>query len=387
MNPTTDLLRGTVQIHSRGELEKKLARGTPLRVKLGVDPTAPDIHLGHAVPLRKLRQFQDLGHQVVLIIGSFTAQIGDPSGRNATRPPLTAEEVKENARSFQEQAFLVLDRDRTEVVHNGDWFEQMTYAQVLQLNSRVTMGQMLQREDFKKRIEEGREIRLHEVQYPILQGWDSVIVRADVEIGGTDQLFNLLVGRELQKAEGQEPQVVMTMPLLEGLDGNRKMSKSYDNYVGLTEEPPEMFAKLMSIPDALMPRYFELVLQQDVPAGFHPRDAKLALAHDTVAFYHSQAAAAAARDTWIQRNSGRDLSVGAPDFTIGQPHDLIAVISRAYAEIFSQQRTNSEIRRLIQGGSIQLDGEKINDPHATPAWADGQLLKLDKRRAVMIRLP
>ena len=243
-----DLLkRGTVTIHSEKELAAKLAKGKPLRIKLGVDPTSPDIHLGHAVALRKLRQFQDLGHQIVLIIGDFTAMIGDPSGRSTTRPPLTYDEVLANAKTYTDQAFLVIDKDKTEVVFNGNWFKEMPFMEVIKLNARVTLQQMLQREDFKNRVANGTEVRLHEIQYPIMQGWDSVVVRSDVEIGGSDQLFNILVGRDLQKEEGMEPQVCMTLPLLEGLDGVKKMSKSLGNYVGLTDAPKEMFGKLMSI--------------------------------------------------------------------------------------------------------------------------------------------
>ena len=237
---------GTAVVISREELKERLKLGRPLRVKLGVDPTAPDIHLGHTVAIEKLRQFQELGHQAVLLIGDFTATIGDPSGRSVTRPPLSREQVLENAETYTKQAFKILDRDKTEIVYNGDWFRKMTYEEVLKLNSRVTMQQMLAREDFKARVEGGKEVRLHEMQYPIMQGWDSVEIRADVELGGTDQLFNILVGRDLQKEEGMLPQIAMTMPLLEGLDGVRKMSKSYGNYVGVDEAPEMMFGKMMS---------------------------------------------------------------------------------------------------------------------------------------------
>ncbi|MFV1995651.1 MAG: tyrosine--tRNA ligase, partial [Verrucomicrobiales bacterium] len=250
------LSQGTDRIISADDLLKKLGSGRALRIKLGVDPTAPDLHLGHTVALEKLRQFQELGHQVVLIIGDFTATVGDPSGRSATRPPLTRQEVLANAETYTEQAFCILDRDKTEVVYNGHWLRKMTFEDVLRLNSSVTLQQMLQREDFKSRVAAAQEVRLHELQYPIMQGWDSVMVKADVEIGGTDQLFNILVGRDLQKAEGMEQQVVLLMPLLEGTDGVKKMSKSYGNYVGVSEAPAEMFAKLMSISDELMARYY-----------------------------------------------------------------------------------------------------------------------------------
>ena len=267
------LKAGAAQIISEAELLQKLKLGRPLNVKLGVDPTAPDIHLGFTVPLQKLRQFQDLGHQAVLIIGDFTAMIGDPSGRSATRPPLTHDQVMSNAKSFQEQAFKILDPAKTKTVFNGEWFEIMPFEEVIRLNSRVTIQQMLQREDFKDRYEKGISIRAHEIQYPIMQGWDSVMVKADVEIGGTDQLFNILVGRDLQKEEGQHQQVVFLMPLLEGLDGVNKMSKSLGNYVGVSEPPGEMFGKLMSISDQLMDRYYLLLLGQKTP-DIHPMDAK-----------------------------------------------------------------------------------------------------------------
>ena len=269
---------GTAVVISREELKERLKLGRPLRVKLGVDPTAPDIHLGHTVAIEKLRQFQELGHQAILLIGDFTATIGDPSGRSVTRPPLSREQVLENAETYTKQAFKILDRDRTEIVYNGDWFRKMTYEEVLKLNSRVTMQQMLAREDFKARVEGGKEVRLHEMQYPIMQGWDSVEIRSDVELGGTDQLFNILVGRDLQKEEGMLPQIAMTMPLLEGLDGVRKMSKSYGNYVGVDEAPEMMFGKMMSASDELMDRYYQVLLGEKRDMGLHPMEAKKLLA-------------------------------------------------------------------------------------------------------------
>src|SRR5689334_13270797 len=266
----TILKRGAAQIISEAELRAKLALGRPLRVKLGVDPTSADIHLGHTVVLRKLRQFQDLGHQAVLIIGDFTGMIGDPSGRSVTRPHLTHKDVMANAETYREQAFKILDPNRTETVCNGDWFRAMSYEDVIRLNSRVTLQQMLQREDFRERLDHQHAIHAHEIQYPIMQGWDSVMVKADVELGGTDQLFNILVGRDFQKEEGQPQQVVMTMPLLEGLDGVKKMSKSLGNFVGVSEPAADMFGKLMSISDALMKRYYELLLGRDLPTDANP---------------------------------------------------------------------------------------------------------------------
>lgn len=379
------LKRGIVTLHSEKELADKLARGRPLRVKLGVDPTSPDIHLGHAVALRKLRQFQELGHQIVLIIGDFTAMIGDPSGRSTTRPPLTYDEVLANAKTYTDQAFLVLDRERTEVVFNGTWFKEMPFMEVIRLNARVTLQQMLQREDFKKRVADGTEVRLHEIQYPIMQGWDSVVVRADVEIGGSDQLFNILVGRDLQKEEGQEPQVCLTLPLLEGLDGVKKMSKSLGNYVGLTDAPKDMFGKLMSIPDELMAKYYLLVLGETLDAGLHPMEAKKQLAGKCVAVYHGEAAARDCRGDWDIRFSKRDLAAAElPELALGDRRDVLGVVQHAFQTTFGQTVSGGEVRRLIQGGSIQLNGAKLTDPKAEPAWESGAVLKLDKKRSVRL---
>ena len=379
------LTRGTARVLSEGELLKKLERGVPLRAKLGVDPTSPDLHLGHSVVLEKLRQFQELGHQAVLIIGDFTAQIGDPTGRSKTRPPLSREEILANAQTYTEQAFRILDRAKTEVVFNGEWFNKMSFSEVIQLNARVTMQQMLQREDFKNRIANDQEVRLHEIQYPIVQGWDSVVVRADVELGGTDQLFNILVGRDLQKTEGMEPQVVMCLPILEGLDGVQKMSKSLHNYVGISEAPGEMFGKLMSISDELMARYSVLLLGQEIDPSVHPMESKKSLAAALVARYHSDAEAAAARENWEAMFSRKDLaSIELPEFRVGERRDLLGVVGEAYETIFSEPKSGSDVRRLIQQGSVQLDSEKLTDPKAEPVWTAGQVLKLDKKRSVRI---
>lgn len=379
------LKRGTVTIHSEKELLEKLGRGKPLRIKMGVDPTSPDIHLGHAVGLRKLKQFQDLGHHIVLIIGDFTAMIGDPSGRSTTRPPLTYEQVMANAATYTEQAFLVLDRSKTEVVYNGDWFKQMPFMEVIRLNARVTLQQMLQREDFKTRVQDGTEVRLHEIQYPIMQGWDSVVVRADVEIGGSDQLFNILVGRDLQKEEGQEPQVCMTLPLLEGLDGVKKMSKSLNNYVGVTDAAKDMFGKLMSIPDELMAKYYLLVLGETLDTSLHPMTAKKALGAKCVTLYHNAQAAEECLADWDLRFSKRDLaSADLPVLTLPEQRDVISVVAHAYADVVGAPKSNGDIRRLIQGGSIQLNGEKLSDPKATPDWKAGDVLKLDKKNSVRV---
>src|SRR5213595_2063407 len=276
------LKQGAAQIISENELRKKLAFGRPLRVKLGVDPTTSDIHLGHSIVLRKLRQFQDLGHQAVLIIGDFTGMIGDPSGRSATRPQLTHKEVMANAVSYREQAFKILDKNRTEIVCNGDWFRTMSFEDVIRLNSRVTLQQMLQREDFHERMTRHLSIRAQEIQYPIMQGWDSVMVKADVELGGTDQLFNILIGRDFQREEGLPQQVVFLVPILEGLDGARKMSKSFGNYIAVNEPTSDTFGKLMSISDELMARYYELLLRRQLREGTNPFEAKKQLAVEIV---------------------------------------------------------------------------------------------------------
>ncbi len=383
----TQLTAGTAKVLSEKELLEKLRLGRPLRVKLGVDPTAPDIHFGHTVALEKLRQFQQLGHQAVLLIGDFTATIGDPSGRSATRPPLTREEVLANAETYTDQAFKILDRDKTEIVYNGDWFRKMTYEEVLKLNARVTMQQMLQREDFRNRVDGGQEVRLHELQYPIMQGWDSVEIRADVEIGGTDQLFNILVGRDLQKEEGQPQQVVMVMPLLEGLDGERKMSKSYGNYVGVSDPPQEMFGKLMSVSDELMDRYYQLLLGETRDASVHPMDAKKSLAQRLTGRYHGDAAGLAARDDWDTRFSKKDLAAAdLPELPIaGLPAEctVLALSAHAFKEAYGLEKSNGELRKqFITAGAVQLNGEKLMDPAAVVVPAPGDVLKLSKKHAV-----
>lgn len=380
------LIAGTAKVLSEKELEDKLKLGRPLRVKLGVDPTAPDIHLGHTVAIEKLRQFQELGHTAVLIIGDFTATVGDPTGRSAARPPITREEVLANAETYTTQAFKILDPEKTEVVYNGDWFNKMTYDQVLKLNARVTMQQMLQREDFKNRIAEGKEVRLHEIQYPIMQGWDSVMVRADVELGGTDQLFNNLVGRDLQKEEGMPQQVVILMPLLEGLDGVKKMSKSAGNYVGVSEPPQEMFGKLMSISDELMARYYTLLLGETLDPSLHPMEAKKLLAQRITARYHSTQDAIDARATWEERFSKRDDSAGAVELALAAlPADLtvLSLTAFAYETAFNLQKSNGEIKKQsIIPGAVHLNGDKLTDPAAAVSPAAGDILRLSKKHSV-----
>jgi tyrosyl-tRNA synthetase len=381
------LKQGAAQIINENELRDKLALGRPLRVKLGVDPTTSDIHLGHTIVLRKLRQFQDLGHHAVLIIGDFTGMIGDPSGRSVTRPHLTHKEVLANAATYRAQAFKILDPARTETVCNGDWFRAMSFEDVIRLNSRVTLQQMLQREDFKARIEKQQSIRAHEIQYPVMQGWDSVMVKADVELGGTDQLFNILIGRDFQREEGMRQQVVFLVPILEGLDGSKKMSKSLGNYVAVNEPASEMFGKLMGISDELMARYYELLLGRMVPADAHPLEAKKQLAFEIVQTYHSADAAKKVRDEWNTRFSKRDLEhADLPAFASTERGDLVAVdlVTCVYRNVFALTRSHSEVSRLIKQGSVELDGTKIRDPKAKISLSPGQILRLDRKHAVRI---
>jgi len=380
------LCRGCAEIISREELKKKLSAGRPLRVKLGVDPTAPDIHFGHTVGLQKLRQFQDLGHEGILIIGDFTAMIGDPSGRSATRPQLTHEQVLSNAKTYQEQAFKVLDRAKTKVVFNGEWFQKMTFTDVIRLNSRVTLQQMLQREDFRERIDKAQPVRAHELQYPIMQGWDSVMIKSDVELGGTDQLFNIMVGRDLQKEEGQEAQVAMMLPILEGLDGTQKMSKSLGNAIGVNEAPGEMFGKVMSISDDLMARWYVLLLGRELAKHAHPMAAKKELARALVARFHAEDDAARALEEFEKRFSGRDLeNAELPGFVpAASLIDVITAAVEAYAQCFGQTKSRSDVRRLVTQGSVQWRGEKVTDPKAMLDLAQSGILRLDKTRAVRV---
>src|SRR5438552_6931753 len=379
--------QGAAQIISEKELREKLGLGHPLRVKLGVDPTTSDIHLVHTVVLRKLRQFQDLGHQAVLIIGDFTGMVGDPSGRSVTRPQLTHEEIMANAATYREQAFKILDPGRTETVCNGNWFRTMSFEDVIRLNSRVTLQQMLQREDFRARIDNQQAIHAHEIQYPIMQGWDSVMVKADVELGGTDQLFNILIGRDFQRDEGLPQQVAFLLPILEGLDGSKKMSKSLGNFVAINEPAKEMFGKLMSISDDLMARYYTLLLGKAVPVEAHPIQAKKQLAFALVQTYHSTAMAQKTLDDWNTRFSKRDLEhAELPTFSargLGD-HDLLSLVWSAYRDAFGLEKSRSEASRLIQQGSVELDGQKIRDPKVPVQLKSGQVLRLDKKHSVRI---
>jgi tyrosyl-tRNA synthetase len=390
MQPVPDTIRqlqlGGAKLISPQELASKLEENRPLRIKLGVDPTAPDLHLGHSVGLSKLRQFQELGHQAILVIGDFTTMVGDPTGRSSTRPMLSHDEVMANAETYKTQAFKILDPERTEIVFNGDWFAKMSFMEVIRLNSEVTLQQMLQREDFKTRIDEATPVFLHELQYPLMQGWDSVMIAADVELGGTDQLFNILVGRDLQKAHQQAQQVACILPILEGLDGVQKMSKSLGNYVGLTEPAASMFGKVMSISDELMARYYQVLFNETVPPA-HPMEAKKALASKIVARFHDQAAARAAQDEFDLRFAKRDLAaaelpaVSLKDFG----EDLVSAVVAAYAQGFQITKSRAEARRLIEQGSVQWLGQKITDPKVKPSFRPGDVLKLDKTRAVRLK--
>ncbi|HAN83772.1 MAG TPA: tyrosine--tRNA ligase [Verrucomicrobiales bacterium] len=383
----SQIVGGTSKVISEKELEKKLEEGRPLRIKFGVDPTAPDIHLGHTVPLEKLRQFQEMGHQAILLIGDFTATVGDPTGRSTARPPLSREEVLANAETYTDQAFKVLDREKTEIIFNGEWFRKMSYEGVLKLNARVTLQQMLQREDFKERVSKGTEVRLHELQYPIMQGWDSVELQADVEIGGTDQLFNMLVGRDLQKEEGQPQQSVICMPLLEGLDGIKKMSKSAHNYVGVSEPPNEMFGKLMSISDDLMDRYYLLLLGDARDENLHPMEAKKELACRIVARYHSGGESKLAREDWETRFSKRDLNAAdLPEMAAADLNgNLLQVVGLVFKDAFGLEKSNGELRKqFITTGAVQLDGEKLIDPMADFRAEAGQVLRLSKKQSIRL---
>ncbi|MDR1997077.1 MAG: tyrosine--tRNA ligase [Candidatus Margulisbacteria bacterium] len=350
--------QGALEIISGDDLKKKLNSGKKLKIKLGTDPSAPDLHLGHTVVLRKLREFQELGHEVIFLIGDFTAAIGDPTGKSETRPPLSRAQIEQNAATYQEQVFKILDRHQTRVVYNSSWISQLTPADILRLMSQMTVAQMLEREDFRKRYAEKRSIALHEFLYPLLQGYDSVALQADVELGGTDQKFNLLVGRDLQAAAGQEPQNIVIMPILEGLDGVHKMSKSLGNHVGITEPPNEMFGKLMSLPDALMPRYYQLLTSLTFDKNEHPRAAKEKLARYIITQYHSAAAADAAAENFknVFANSGVP-----DDITTLPAKDFLDLPLAKILAASGLSATNSEAKRDIQAGAVKVNGQKITD--------------------------
>ena len=374
------------------KIERSIKDNKPLVVKLGLDPTAPDIHLGHTVPLRKLRLFQQFGHQVVIVIGGFTARIGDPSGKSVTRPPLTKEQVLENAQTYKTQIFKVLDPEKTIVRDNSEWLESMNFADVLRLASSYTVARMMERDDFDKRYKEGRPIGVHEFMYPLMQGQDSVALHADVEFGGTDQTFNLLMGRHLQELAGQEPQVVITMPLLEGLDGVQKMSKSLGNYIGIDEAPKDMYGKAMSIPDELMMRYFMLVTDMTIEdqddmeerlenGTLHPRDAKMQLAKTIVRLYHGEQAAQEAEDEFKRVFQQHALPTDIPEYAIDTPSEAIFVPQ--FCTDAGLTTSNGEARRSIKAGAFKVNGEKYGEENLV--LEDGMIVQVGKRKFIKIK--
>ncbi len=386
--------RGTVEILPEEELPKKLALDRPLRVKAGFDPTAPDLHLGHTVLLNKLRQFQDLGHEVLFLIGDFTGMIGDPTGKNTTRPPLTRDEVIENARTYEEQIYKVLSPERTLVMFNSSWMGEMDAADLIGLASRYTVARMLERDDFHKRYRSGQPIAIHEFLYPLIQGYDSVAMKADVELGGTDQKFNLLVGRHMQEAYGQPPQLIITMPLLEGLDGVQKMSKSLGNYVGITEPPQEMFGKLMSISDELMWRYFELLsfrpmseieqMRRACAEGANPRDCKIELAIEIITRFHSAEAARRAAEEFISRFRQGALPSEIPEVSLAAGPDGIG-LPRLLREAGLTSST-SEANRMLRQGAVKVDGERVTDRELSFRAGEEHIFQVGKRRVARVRL-
>ncbi len=393
----TEVTRGAIDVHTREDLLKKLTASyenlQPLRVKMGFDPTAPDLHLGHTVPLERMRRFQDLGHTVIFLIGDFTASIGDPTGRNTTRPPLSEEQIAANAETYKSQVFKVLDRDRTEVRFNGEWFKTLGASGLIRLAAKYTLARMLERDDFKKRFHSAQPIALHELLYPLAQGYDSVVLKSDVELGSSDQLFNLLVGRTLQKEYGQAPQVCMTGPLLEGLDAREvdgtitgdKMSKSLNNYVGIDEAAAEQYGKLMSINDGLMWRYYELLSRRNsseiaaLRLGEHPRKAKSMLAQEIVARYHGSEAALLAEEQFEQVHARREVPDEIEERSVDREAGADTVpLARTLAQL-GLASSGSEARRLIGQGGVSVEGARVADPNAK-LLPGVHLLKVGKRK-------
>ena len=376
--------RGTDEILVESELEEKLKRNKPLKIKAGFDPTAPDLHLGHTVLINKLRQFQELGHHIMFLIGDFTGMIGDPSGKSVTRPPLSPEQIRQNAQTYQEQVFKILDPDTTEICFNSTWHGRKTSADMIRLASRHTVARMLERDDFSNRFKNNQPISIHELLYPLVQGWDSVEMKTDVELGGTDQKFNLLVGRELMKAEGMEPQITLTMPILEGLDGVQKMSKSLDNYIGIEDAPNDMFGKIMSVSDELMWRYFELLsfrplaeieaLQNEVRQGKNPRDVKFLLAEELITRFHDAKRAKKARQDFIDRFAKGVIPDEMPEASIVLDGTTIGVATMLMQAGLTS--STSESFRMIKQGAVKLDGEKVDDKG----------LNLDKGRVLVAQV-
>ena len=389
-----EITRGAEEVLREDELLAKLKLGRPLRIKAGFDPTAPDLHLGHTVLINKMRQFQDLGHEVLFLIGDFTGMIGDPTGKSVTRPALTPNDVAENARTYREQIFKILDPERTQVMFNSSWMGKMSASDLIKLAARHTVARMLERDDFNKRYKTGQPIAIHEFLYPLVQGYDSVAMRADVELGGTDQKFNLLVGRQLQQAYGQEAQVVITMPLLEGLDGLQKMSKSLGNYIGIDEAPGEIFGKIMSISDDLMWRYFELLsfrplaaiegFKRQIKEGANPRDIKFLLGQELVARFHGDLAATAAQDEFVARFQKGATPDEMPEHELAGPGGSLALVL-ALREAGLTTST-SEAIRMIQQGAVKVDGEKISDRDMVLAAGSVYVCQVGKRKFARISL-
>ncbi len=390
----TELLRGTHEVLLEAELIKKLAENRPLRIKAGFDPTAPDLHLGHTVLINKLKQFQDAGHEILFLIGDFTGMIGDPTGKNVTRKPLTREEVAANAETYQAQIFKILDPTKTQVMFNSTWMNAMSSAELIQLAAKNTVARMLERDDFHKRFSNNQSIAIHEFLYPLIQGYDSVAMKADVELGGTDQKFNLLMGRQLQEAFGQKPQVVMTMPILEGLDGVQKMSKSLNNYIGIADAPDEMFGKIMSISDELMWRYFELLSfrpmteiaewNEECQKGANPRDYKFKLAQEIIARFHNEAAAIKALENFEARFQRGAIPDEMPEIALKIEGESLAI-----ANLLKQSEltaSTSEAIRMINAGAVKIDGEKVENPKLEIAANSQHVYQVGKRKFARVKV-
>ncbi len=384
--------RGTEEVLIEKDLIEKLKLGKPLKVKAGFDPTAPDIHLGHTVLINKLRQFQDLGHEAILLIGDFTAMIGDPTGKSATRKSLTKEEVLENAKTYEDQVFKILDPEKTRVVYNSEWMGKMDAADMIQLAAKYTVARMLERDDFEKRYKGGQSIAVHEFLYPLIQGYDSVALEADVELGGTDQKFNLLVGRELQRQAGQSQQIVITTPILEGLDGVQKMSKSLANYIGIDESADEMFGKIMSISDELMWRYYELLsfrpleeieqFKKDIEGGANPRDIKFLLGEEIVERFHDKEAAGKVRDNFISRFKKNEIPDDLPEVEVKAVDGFIGIPNLLKESGLTA--STSDAMRMIKQGAVKKDGEKIDDKSHQTAAGETAIFQVGKKRIVKV---
>jgi len=396
LDDLVQIKRGAEEILVEAELVERLGTGKPLRVKAGFDPTAPDLHLGHTVLINKLRQFQELGHEVLFLIGDFTGMIGDPTGKNVTRKPLTREDVLENAATYEHQIFKILDPEKTTVMFNSQWMGEMSATDLIRVAAKHTVARMLERDDFSKRYAGGQPIAIHEFLYPLIQGYDSVAMKADVELGGTDQKFNLLVGRELQKHYGQKPQVILTMPILEGLDGVQKMSKSLNNYIGINEPPNEMFGKLMSISDELMWRWFELLsfrpldeieqLQLDVQQGANPRDIKFQLGQELVARFHDPAAATAAQANFIARFQKGAIPDEMPEVTLSGNGDGVGIGIASLLKDAGLTGSTSEAFRMIKQGAVRIDGGRIEDKGLVITAGNTHVFQVGKRKFARVTI-